>query len=43
MNAVLDKFLAASLIKHSESSWASPVVVIPKKSSAIRITVSYKS
>ena len=41
MDAVLDKFLAASLIQHSTSPWASPVVVTPKKSGDIRITVNY--
>ena len=42
VDAVLEKFLAAGLIQHSTSSWASPVVVTPKKSGGIRITVKYK-
>ena len=42
VNAVLDKFLAAGLIQHSTPPWTSPVVVIPKTSADIRITVNYK-
>ena len=42
MDAVLETFLAAGLIQHSTSPWASPAVVIPKKSDYIRITVNYK-
>ena len=40
--AVLDKFLAAGLVQHSTSPWASSVVVIPTKPDGIRITVNYK-
>ena len=42
VDAVLDKLLAAGLIQHSTSPWASPAVVIPKKAGDIRITVNYK-
>ena len=42
MNTVYDKFPAASLIQHSTSLWASPVMVIPENSGDIRITVNYK-
>ena len=41
-DAVLDKFLAAGLIQHSTSPWASPVFVIPKTLCGIHITVNYK-
>ena len=41
MDEVLDEFLATGLIQYSISPWASPVVVIPKKSVGIRITVNY--
>ena len=41
VDAVLDKFFASGLIQHSTSP-ACPVVVIPKTSGGIRITVNYK-
>ena len=42
VDAVLDQYLAAGLIQHSTSPWASPLVVIPKKDGSVRITVNYK-
>ena len=42
VDAILGSYLAAGLIQHSTSPWSSPVVCIPKKSGAIRITVNYQ-
>ena len=42
MDTILDEYLAADLIQHSTSPYASPVVIIPKKSGGIRLTVNYK-
>ena len=42
VDAILDQYLAAGLIQHSTSPYSSPIVVIPKKSGGIRITVNYK-
>eukprot|EP00752_Nemacystus_decipiens_P004840 g4404.t1 len=42
VDAVLDQYMAAGLIRHSTSPWASPLVVIPKKDGSVRITVNYK-
>ncbi|CAB1114482.1 unnamed protein product [Ectocarpus sp. CCAP 1310/34] len=42
VDAVLDQYLAAGLIQHSTSPWASPLVAIPKKDGSVRITVNYK-
>lgn len=42
VDAVLDQYLAASLIQPFTSPWASPLVVIPKKDRSVRITVNYK-
>ncbi|CAB1107844.1 unnamed protein product [Ectocarpus sp. CCAP 1310/34] len=42
VDAVLDQYLAAGLIQHSTSPWASPFVIIPKKDGPVRITVNYK-
>ena len=40
--ATLNQYLAAGLIQHSTSPYSSPLVVIPKKSDGVRITVNYK-
>ena len=42
VDAVLDQYLAAGLIQHSTSPWASPLVIIPKNDGSVRITVNYK-
>ena len=42
VDATLNKYLAAGLIPHSTSPYWSPLVVIPKKSGGVRITVNYK-
>lgn len=42
VDAVLDEYLAAGLIQHSNSPYSSPIVVIPKKSGGIRITINYR-
>ena len=42
VDAILDQYLAAGLIQHSNSPYSSPIVVIPKKSGGIRITVNYR-
>ena len=42
MDMNLDEYLAAGLIQHSTSPYASPVVIIPKKSGGIRLTINYK-
>ena len=39
----VNQYLAAGLIQHSTSSCSSPLVVIPKKSGDVRITVNYKN
>ena len=41
MNMILDEYLAAGLIQHSTSPYASPVV-IPNKSGGIRLRINYK-
>ena len=43
MHTILDVYLAAGLLQHSTSPYASPVVIMPKKSGGIRLTISYKS
>ena len=42
VDATLDQYLAAGLIQHPTSPYSSPLVVIPKKSGGVRITVNYK-
>ena len=42
VDATLNRYLAAGLIQHSTSLYSSPLVVIPKKSGGVRITVHYK-
>ena len=43
MDATLNQYLAAGLIQHSTSPhFSSPLVVIPKTSGGVRITVNYK-
>ena len=42
VEATLNQYLAAGLIQHSTSPYSSPLVVIPKKSGGVRITVNYK-
>ena len=42
MDAALNQYLAAGLIQHLTSPYSSPLVVIPKKSGDVRITLNYK-
>ena len=42
VDATLNQYLAAGFIQHSTSPYSSPLVVIPKKSGGVRITVNYK-
>ena len=42
VDATLNQYLAAGLIQHSTSPYLNPLVVIPKKSGGVRITVNYK-
>ena len=42
VDATLSQYLAAGLIQHSTSPYSSPLVVIPKKSGGVKITVNYK-
>lgn len=41
VGAILDSYLTAGLIGHSECHWASYLVAVPKKNGSIRITVNY--
>ena len=41
VDATLNQYLAAGLIQHSTSPCSSPLVVIPKKSGGVRMTVNY--
>ena len=43
VEATLDQYLAAGLIQRSTSPYSSPLVVIPKKSGGVWITVNYKN
>ena len=42
VDATLNPYLAAGLIQHLTSPYSSPMVVIPKRSGGVRITVNYK-
>ena len=42
MDTILNEYLAAGLIQHSTSRYASPVVIIPKKSGGIRLSINSK-
>ena len=42
IEATLNQHLAAGLVQHSTSPYLSPLVVIPKGSGSVRITVNYK-
>ena len=42
LDANLNQYLAAGLIQHSTSPYSSPLVVVPKISGGVRITVNYK-
>ena len=42
MDTMLDEYIAADLIQHSTSPYASPVVIIPKKAGGIRLTINCK-
>ena len=42
MDASFAEYLAAGLKKHSTLPYASPVVIVPKQSGGIRLTIKYK-
>ena len=42
VDATLNQYLAAGLTQDSTSPYSSPLVVIPKTSGGVRITVDYK-
>ena len=42
VDSILDSYLAAGIIDHSTSQWASPLVIVRKRDGSIRITVDYK-
>ena len=42
MDATLNQFLTAVLIRHSTSPYSSPLAVVPHKSGGVGITVTYK-
>ena len=43
VHATLNQYLAAGLIQHSTLLYSSPLVVFPKRSRGVRITVNYKN
>ena len=43
MGTILDGYHASGLIQNSTSPYASPVVIIPKRSGGIRLTINYKN
>lgn len=42
VDITLDKYPAAGLLQHSTSPYCSPIVLVPKKSSGLRITITYQ-
>ena len=42
VDATLNQYLATDLTQHPTSPYSSPLVVIPKKSGGVRITINYK-
>ena len=42
VQVISDSYLAAGIIRHSTSPWASPLVVVRKKNGKIRLTVNYQ-
>ena len=42
VDATRNQYIAAGVIQHSISPYSNPLVVIPKKSGGVRITVNYK-
>ena len=43
VDAILNQYLTAGLIQHSTSPRSSPLVVIPKKSGGVKITMTTRS
>ena len=42
VDSILDSYLAAGIIEHSTSQWASPLLIVRRRDGSIRITVDYK-